>query len=324
LNRYFEIRKKRKKQNPNSIRPTRGPTGGPAAPTLTLAARAPGLQHRRPLHLLSPHRSLSPAPLPLSPPCFLPQAAEQPASTQRRPARSSPVRVNDPGLGAARRVPGAGARPRPGASQRGRGLGGPGVARPRRVPGVAPSRGSAARAPLPASPRSGPARPWRPRRGALPCSPSLAPRRARPGAFPARRVSSARPRCPGAHVAANSALLAARVLVPARAPRPCCSPVPARSRRGPGARPALPARPWHAASPPALPAQLACLRRRAPCPIPVLAVTAVCHSSVYVALVVAKVNVVYLSSSTHARSSLSPSWCDRVTRCSSRVIACGT
>jgi hypothetical protein len=207
-------------------------------------------------------------------------------------------------------------------TQRGRGLGGPGAARPRRVPGVAPSHGSAARAPLPAPPRSGPAS-ARPRRGALPRSPSLAPRRARPGAFPARRVSSARPRCPGAHGAADSALPAARVPVPARSLAPLLarpSAFPARSAPGAVLARGQRSRRVHGTRL----ARLHCLRRRAPCPIPVLAVTAVCHNSVYVALVVAKVNVVYLSSSTHARSSLSPSWCDRVTRCSSRVIACGT
>jgi hypothetical protein len=49
------------------------------------------------------------------------------------------------------------------------------------------------------------------------------------------------------------------------------------ARHGTGARPAPLARSWRVASPPA---QLARLRRRAPCPIPALAVTAVCQSSV--------------------------------------------
>jgi hypothetical protein len=160
-----------------------------------------------------PPISLSRA-LPLSPPCFLPQAAEQPASTKRRPSRSSPARTSGSGAGAARRVPGAGARP-----LRGRGSG---AGAARRVSGAGERlrRGRG-----PARFRRGRAAPARARPGACPARASGS------GAGAARRVSGAGERL-------------RRGRGPARSRRGRAAPAWARLRRGPGS-----AAWWPAASP---------------------------------------------------------------------------
>jgi hypothetical protein len=190
LNKYFEIRKKEKKQNPSSIRPTKGPTRGPAAPTLTLAARAPDLQHRRPLHLLSPPANLS-----LPRPTSLSSLLSSPSRRAAREHQAPPLA----------QLPGADERLR-----RGRG-----PARPRRGR-AAPAWARLRRGRGPARFRRGRAAPARARPGAFPArasgSGAGAARRvpgagARPlrgrgfGAVPAQRRGGPRP----AHVASAAA-----------------------------------------------------------------------------------------------------------------------
>jgi hypothetical protein len=159
LNKYFEIRKKEKKQNPSSIRPTKGPTRGPAAPTLTLAARAPDLQHRRPLHLLSPPANLS-----LPRPTSLSSLLSSPSRRAAREHQAPPLA----------QLPGADERLR-----RGRG-----PARPRRGR-AAPAWARLRRGRGPARFRRGRAAPARARPGAFPARASGS------GAGAARRVSGA-------------------------------------------------------------------------------------------------------------------------------------